>query len=321
MQAFLYSNHAVQLDAMAVPDFVAGLIYGFTGDWKLDEIEACYQGGSGVVDEAKTALDDIKAGKYIAGIKQIRTIVADSQTALSTCENLGDDMAKIDEWLNTYKSPSKLIKTASKNYLLHKRKIKSDISQVETDWQTKDYFDSGKDTATTIDLILPFPKSEELEVEGAIVGVPEFLAGFVYGMVGENHLSEFQTCIQSADKEAPYIHKFVEDLEQLHIISAFENLESFIYHLQMDVAPCQGKNLQDDITAIKAWAEMFKEPTSLVEKLGKHWLLHQKAIKKDISTEKSDWAAKNYFKAGADIADAVTLALGPIEKEFVHILQ
>jgi hypothetical protein len=89
----------------------------------------------------------------------------------------------------------------------------------------------------------------------------------------------------------------------------------------MDVAPCQGKNLQDDITAIKAWAEMFKEPTSLVEKLGKHWLLHQKAIKTDISTEKSDWAAKNYFKAGADIADAVTLALGPIEKEFVHILQ
>jgi len=53
----------------------------------------------------------------------------------------------------------------------------------------------------------------------------------------------------------------------------------------------------------------------LVETLGKHWLLHQKAIKKDIAAEKADWAAKNYFKAGADIADAITLAVGPVEKE------
>ena len=41
MQAFLYAQE-VQLDAMAVPDFIAGVIYGFTGDWKLDEIESCY---------------------------------------------------------------------------------------------------------------------------------------------------------------------------------------------------------------------------------------------------------------------------------------
>ena len=38
-----------------------------------------------------------------------------------------------------------------------------------------------------------------------------------------------------------------------------------------------------------------------------------KAIKKDIAAEKADWAAKNFFKAGEDIADAVTLAVGPIE--------
>merc|ERR1712166_625215 len=32
-------------DVMEVPDFIAGLIYGFTGDNKLDEIDACYHGG------------------------------------------------------------------------------------------------------------------------------------------------------------------------------------------------------------------------------------------------------------------------------------
>jgi len=68
-------------------------------------------------------------------------------------------MAKIEAWANTYKDPSKLIKTASKNYLLHKRAIKSDITQVETDWSAQKYFDSGNDTAQTINLILPFPKT------------------------------------------------------------------------------------------------------------------------------------------------------------------
>ena len=211
MQAFLFANQQVQLDAMAVPDFVAGVIYGFTGDWKLEEIESCYQGGSGIVDDAKTAIGDIKSGHYIAGAKQIHAIIEEFPTALSTCENLGDDMAKIEEWANTYKSPSKLIKTASKNYLLHKRHIKSDVALVESDWQSEKYFDSGKDTAATIDLILPFPKTEELG--GAIVGVPEFVAGFLYGMVGDNHLDEFQTCLASADKEMPYVEAFVKDLE------------------------------------------------------------------------------------------------------------
>ena len=37
-----------------------------------------------------------------------------------------------------------------------------------------------------------------------------------------------------------------------------------------------------------------------------------RGIKKDIKAEKADWSAGNYFKAGADIADAVTLALGPM---------
>ena len=48
--------------------------------------------------------------------------------------------------------------------------------------------------------------------------------------------------------------------------------------------------------------------------MGKHFLIHQKAIKKDIAAEKADWAAGNHFKAGADIADAVTLALGPMNQ-------
>ena len=41
----IYPTAMVGMDVMAVPDFVAGLIYGFTGSNDLEEIEACYNGG------------------------------------------------------------------------------------------------------------------------------------------------------------------------------------------------------------------------------------------------------------------------------------
>ena len=41
-------------------------------------------------------------------------------------------------------------------------------------------------------------------------------------------------------------------------------------------------------------------------------LVHRKKVEKDMKSAKSDWAAGNYYKAGQDTADLVTLALGPI---------
>ena len=41
----LVLEEAYRMDAMAVPDFVAGFVYGMTGDNQLTEIEACYEGG------------------------------------------------------------------------------------------------------------------------------------------------------------------------------------------------------------------------------------------------------------------------------------
>ena len=54
--------------------------------------------------------------------------------------------------------------------------------------------------------------------------------------------------------------------------------------------------------------------------MSKHALVHMNAIKKDIKAEKADWSAGNYFKAGADIADAVTLAATDITVEIFFIV-
>ena len=44
-------------------------------------------------------------------------------------------------------------------------------------------------------------------------------------------------------------------------------------------------------------------------------LIHKKKIKSDIKAAKSDWNSGNFYQAGEDAADILTLALGPIEKE------
>ena len=48
MKSFALSlllSAANAVDVMAVPDYIAGWIYGMTGDNHLTEIETCYTGG------------------------------------------------------------------------------------------------------------------------------------------------------------------------------------------------------------------------------------------------------------------------------------
>ena len=52
----------IDMPVMAIPDFVAGFVYGLTGDNDLTEIEACYQGGEVMEQEIMQGIADIKHG-------------------------------------------------------------------------------------------------------------------------------------------------------------------------------------------------------------------------------------------------------------------
>lgn len=73
---------------------------------------------------------------------------------------------------------------------------------------------------------------------------------------------------------------------------------------------CEG--MGPDIHAIESWATIFKSPAELTATVTKHYALHRKAIKADIATVKSDWAANEFFACGKATADLLTLAVGPI---------
>ena len=71
--------------------------------------------------------------------------------------------------------------------------------------------------------------------------------------------------------------------------------------------------MDEDIAAIKAWAQIFKDPVALAETIGKRWLFHGMAVKADIAKEQVDWHDEHYFDAGDDTAAALVELLGPIE--------
>ena len=142
----------------SVPDFTAGLIYGFTGNDHRVELEGCMTDTTTIVDDAKTFLGDLKGLHLIEGLEDAGKIVWDLPNALESCEKLGqlqDDVNTMLGWAEILKEPTHAMKVASKNWLFHGVEIKKDIADEEADWAKKDYYSAGQDTAAALLTLIP----------------------------------------------------------------------------------------------------------------------------------------------------------------------
>ena len=120
----------VDISVMAIPDFIAGFVFGMTGNNDLEEIESCYQGGQLMASEIETGIADIKKGgtdnDIQAGI-QFALAALQIPQALNTCENMDEDIAAIEEWASIFKNPTALASKVATHYALHHKEIQSDI--------------------------------------------------------------------------------------------------------------------------------------------------------------------------------------------------
>ena len=189
------------LDAKAIPDWVAGFVYGLTGNNHLSEIEQCYTGGQGVVDDAKEALNDIRSGQYIHGAEAIGQVINEFPNALSNCENMDDDINKIENWAKIFTEPLTLAKTASKNWLLHHKVIKEDIAKEEADWGSEKYFQAGIDSAMAVtEVVGPIAPSNvvaenfDIQLHFKIKDALSFVGGLLVGLTGDSHFRDFTQC-------------------------------------------------------------------------------------------------------------------------------
>lgn len=227
---------------------------------------------------------------------------------------MGDDVRAIEKWASIFTNKTELIATVTKHYLLHKKAIKSDIAATKSDWSTGMYFESGKEAADLLTVAVG-PIESSMTVTDANLGfnileIPEFAAGLVYGFTGDNNLTELEACFTGGETTVAAFETALGEFEAGNIIKATKDAKVAMADFHADMATCHA--MGDDIAAIESWAQIFTEPTKLIETAGKNWLLHKRAIKKDIAAEKADWSVGHFFKAGEDTADALVKLLGQV---------
>lgn len=273
----------------AIPDFTAGLIYGFTGDQHLDELHTCMTDIDPLIKDAKKAIGDIKRGRVVAGIKDIGAIVLLLPDAFAGCTNPGikTDIAAIEAWAEVFKHPLELSKIVGMNWLKHGTEVKKDIEEEEADWAAKKFFEAGVATSRALTQLVGPVKPASAKANGLppINAVPDFTAGFIYGFTGSNHLDELHTCMKDIDPMIKDVQAALVDIKAGNYIHGIESLGKVIIDLPDAVSSCTDPSLKTDIASIEAWAVIFKQPLKLSKTVTKNWLMHGEDIKKNIAED------------------------------------
>jgi len=292
--------------------FLGGFFDQIAMDNNMDELMVCTNEAQDEVALAFTVIDELNAGKKVKAAADMARFQQNLQVVINDCMSMQDDILRLKAWTSIFSDQTELVSTITKNILKKPIKVTNDIKATEADWSSGNYNQSGADFAKLMEIGLgPIPTMMgELMPMIDLLSVPEFLAGFMEGMVGESDLTEIESCYSGVTPLVHYAQSAISDVLHLQIVKAIENLEAFIYHFQLDLAPCT--HMQDDLKSIESWAAQFKNPAALIPEITKHVLFHKKKIESDWTTEKSDWASGLYVQAGKEMADIVTLVFGPI---------
>ena len=145
------------------------------------------------------------------------------------------------------------------------------------------------------------------------MAVPDFVAGFMFAMTGDNNLSEIEACYQGGDKIVTDSQIALSDFRSGKYFQGIKDAGIVWNEVGAAMTTCTG--MQRDIREIENWATIFTQPATLSKTVAKNWLFHGRKIRKDIDQEEADWSAGNYFDAGKDTAEALMLAVGPMQPE------
>merc|ERR1712183_144273 len=92
-------------------------------------------------------------------------------------------------------------------------------------------------------------------------GIPKFIGGFVFGMTGQNHLEEIETCYSGGDLMYNEIEFALSELHGTGWDAEVQAILEFgIVALQIPQALHNCRSMGDDLHAIKEWAEIFTHP-------------------------------------------------------------
>lgn len=136
-------------------------------------------------------------------------------------------------------------------------------------------------------------------------------------MTKDNNLTEIESCVSMVEADAPEMKmELVAAINDFkfggwdHIVQGV--LELLLVGLQVPQVLHVCKNIQDDVSAIEAWAKNFSDLKNLSATLTKHYLFHKKQVDADVTILKADAAEQKWFATGEEAAVIATLLL-PIQ--------
>ena len=141
-------------------DYLAGFIGEFTGNNHLQELETCYAGGQGFIDDVKKVLHDIESGDYITAVGDFGPLVTELPEALDDCKNMTQDITKIETWALVFTEPYALMQEAVTNYMANGTNIMANLAKEKHNWAAGNYYEAGQDTAKVINYLIPFHDNE-----------------------------------------------------------------------------------------------------------------------------------------------------------------
>ena len=115
-------------------EFVNGLMNGLVGFNDLDEIMACSTDPITVVNDVEKVVMDLIYNEYTDFVSDIKMVVPTLRGSLSDCEATTDELMEIENWAAIFSDHSALVKTVTKNLLLHNKHVIADLSAITNDW-------------------------------------------------------------------------------------------------------------------------------------------------------------------------------------------
>ena len=306
--------------AFKVNHILAGLIEGMIGQNDLEEIEACYGGGKEMTHELKKAINNFKSGGWNSitqGALDVVKIGLQIPQELHTCKNMQADLDTIEAWGKQFTDISKLAAKVTKHYLLNKKQVTADIDGLKKDWAAEEFFETGQDLATIVNLLIEGAKRDEMYemVETSDSPSPAFMvnhivAGFLQAMTGTNNLTEIEACFKGGKEMEHEIVKAIGSFKKggwNSITQGALDIVELGLQIPQELHTC--KNMDEDLTAIKNWALQFKDTKKLMAKVTRHYVMNKKLVTADIDGLEKDFAAMEFFETGQDLAGLINLLL------------
>ena len=317
------------MNTTTAADFLAGFIYGFTGNDHKAYFETCFKDNQEFENDICEVAYDFSTKDnqmVLQGVKKVLGDMPELKTFTEGCPDAKADFDTTAAWFKYWKAQGemKVYSTAYKNVVSHMDEIKTEAKQISTDYDAKDYYKVAADVSTIAKLALPVQtlggvKEDCLALMNTTTAA-DFLAGFIYGFTGNDHKAYFETCFKDNSGFEADICEVAYDFstkDNQMVLQGVQKVLADMPELKTFTEGCPDAKADFDTTA--AWFKYWKAQGEMkvYSTAYKNVVAHMTEIKADASKISDDYNANDYFKAAADVSSICKIAL-PVQTDFLQ---